>query len=268
MVNNFHMETVTKTTSTEVHEAPDRRAAVNGLAVVGFIALVFVGITLAIYAARYVPETVARLGAANVYFSSIFGGDENGEDLEVVPGEEVPFPSDDESNVDNDNVPSLDEDEKDETPSTPSTPTTPRPTTPTVIQVPVTVPITPYGKADLTVRLMATGYLRSANTSSFVSDNEVPEGERPAVKFRVTNSGTNYTGTWNFKAKLPTTSSYTYESKNQASLAPGQYVDFTLGFDRPKDGEQTITITIDSEDDVDEYNERNNTLSIEIEVED
>lgn len=260
------METVTKTTSTEVTSDKNRRAAVNGLAVVGFIALVFVGITLAIYAARYVPETVARLGAANVYFSSIFGGDDNGEDLEVVPGEEVPFPSEDESNVDNDNVPSLDED-KDETPAKPATPTTSRPTTPTVIQVPITVPVAPYGKADLSVRLIATGYLRSANTSSFVSDNEVPEGERPAVKFRVTNIGTNNSGAWNFKAKLPTTSSYTYESKNQASLAPNQYVDFTLGFDRPKDGEQTITITIDSEDDVNESNERNNTLSIDIEVE-
>lgn len=260
------METVTKTTTTEVKDQSNRGAAINALAVVGFIALVFVGIALAIYAARYVPETVARLGAANVYFSSIFGGDENSDDdLEVVPGDSVPFP-DDEGPTTDEEVPSLDEDEP--APATPTKPTTPRPTTPTVIQVPVTVPVTPYGDPDLSVRLLATGYLRTADTDSFVRDNEVPEGERPAVKFRVTNTGTNHSGAWEFEAKLPTTSSYTFKSRRQASLAPGQYVDFTLGFDRPKDGEQTIKITIDSGDDVDESNERNNTLSIDIEVED
>lgn len=266
------MEPMTHTTTTTTVEKTDgsRRAAINGLAVVGFIALIFIGITLAIYAARYVPETVARLGSANVYFSSIFGNGDEDSDLEVVPGDSVPF--DDEDKNDGEVVVGADDESQvpltPSTPSTPSTPATPKPGKPTTITVPVTVPVTPYGKADLAVRVMAVGYLKSADTDSFVKDNEVPEGKRPAVKFRVTNTGTNNSGSWKFKAKLPTTSSYTFESRSQASLAPNQYVDFTLGFDRAKDGENRITITIDSDDDVNESNEKNNTLTVDIEVED
>ena len=252
------------TTTTTEHTQPTRRAAINGLAVVGFIALVFIGITLAIYAARYVPETVSRLGSANVYFSSLFGGDEGDNDLEVVPGDSVPLPTDETATSTDSSVATSTEG----TVNPDTTPVTPRPGTPTTVTVPVTVPQTLYGKADLTVRVTETGYLRSANTNSFVKDNEVPEGERPAIKFRVTNVGTNKSGTWNFEAKLPTTSSYTYKSSNQQSLMPGQFIDFTLGFDRAKDGENRISLEIDSQDDVDESNERNNTTSVEIEVED
>lgn len=253
-----HMETVSVKTTTTTQ--PARQAAINGLAVVGFIALIFIGITLAIYAARYVPETVARLGTANVYLSSIFGDTPEGDgDLEVVPGDSVPFPDEEEPEA---TIP------EETTDTTPPTPTTPRPGTPTVIKVPVTVPVAPYGKADLVVRITDIGYLRSSDIDTFVKDNTVPEGKRPAFKFRVTNTGTNNTGSWEFKVKLPTTSTYTYESRGQASLAPGQYVDYTLGFDRAKDGENRVTITVDSGDDVNESNENNNTASTDIEVED
>lgn len=252
--------THTATTTTTERLVPARSAAINGLAVVGFVALVFIGITLAIYAARYIPETVSRLGAANVYFSSIFGDGEEETDLEVVPGDSIPFEND------NDQEPAV----PTNTPATPTTPTTPkpRPTTPVVITVPVTGTTAPlYGKADLSVRLMETGYLKTADTDSFVKDNTVPDGKRPAIKFRVTNNGTNSTGSWEFKAKLPTTSTFTYTSRTQRSLMPGEYVDYTLGFDRAKDGENHITITIDSGNDVSESNENNNTLSVEIDVE-
>jgi len=256
------------TTTTTEHAQPTRRAAINGLAVVGFIALVFIGITLAIYAARYVPEAVSRAGSASVYFSSLFGGEDRDNDLEVVPGDSIPLPADDETATSTDPIVATSTESTVNTDPAPTTPVTPRPGTPTVIQVPITVPQTLYGKADLIVRVTEVGYLRSASTDSFVKDNEVPEGERPAIKFRVTNVGTNKSGSWKFSAKLPTTTSYTFESRAQQSLAPGQYVDFTLGFDRAKDGENRISLKIDNEDDVDESNENNNDLSIEIEVED
>lgn len=255
------------TTTTTEHTQPTRRAAINGLAVVGFIALVFIGITLAIYAARYVPETVSRMGAANVYFSSLFGEDNADNDLEVVPGDSIPLPEGDETATSTDPIVATSTEPTVNEPNGPA-PVQPRPGTPTVITVPVTVPRTLYGKADLTVRVTEIGYLRSATTDSFVKDNEVPEGERPAIKFRVTNIGTNTSGSWKFSAKLPTTTSYTFESRAQQSLAPGQYVDFTLGFDRAKDGENRISLKIDTKDDVDESNENNNDTSVEIEVED
>ena len=261
---------MTHTTTTTV-ERPGgtRRAAINGLAVVGFVALLFIGITLAIYAARYLPETASRLGAANVYFSSIFNGGEEDNDLEVVPGESVPF--EDERN---------DEDEdRDEEPvatttsPTPSTPTTPvvtpgRPATPVVTAVPVPGTRNLYGKADLTVRLIEVGYLETSSTNSFKKASRVPDGERAAFKFRVTNVGTNESGRWQFEADLPTRPRYTYKSREQVTLMPGQFADFTLGYDRARDGENDIKIEIDSGEDVNESNERNNTLTFEIEVED
>jgi len=255
-----------KTTTTTIdHTGGSRRAAINGLAVVGFIALVFIGITLAIYAARYVPESLSRLGAANVYFASIFGGEEDS-DLVVVPGDSVPFEdgrNDEETATTTETVATT-------TTPTPTQPTTPTPGTPTVIAVPVPGTGTPvlYGKADLAIRLIEVGYLRTSSPDSFVKASRVPEGERAAFRFRVTNTGTNSSGTWEFEAKLPTSPRYTYESRAQKSLLPGQYADFTLGYDRARDGENDITIEIDSDDDVNEINEGNNRLTFEIEVED
>jgi len=262
---------MTHTTTTTVERPTGtRRAAINGLAVVGFVALLFIGITLAIYAARILPDTASRLGAANVYFSSIFGGDEGDNDLEVVPGESVPFENerndeDEESATSTDPV----ETTTSPVPSTPSQTVTPtQPTTPTVIAVPVPGTRNLYGKADLTVRLVEVGYLRTSSTDSFVKDSTVPEDERPAFKFRVTNTGTNESGRWQFEAELPTRPRYTYKSREQVSLMPGQFADFTLGYDRPRDGENDVKIEIDSGEDVNESNENNNRLTFEIEVED
>jgi len=260
---------MTHTTTTTVERpAGARHAAINGLAVVGFVALLFIGITLAIYAARTLPETASRLGAANVYFASIFGDDEGDNDLEVVPGESVPF-EDERNDEDEDTATTTDPvvSDDDTTPSTPVQPTTPgQPTTPRVVAVPVPGTRNLYGKADLSIRLVEVGYLRTSSTDSFVKASRVPEDERPAFKFRVTNTGTNESGKWQFEAKLPTRPSYTYKSRDQVSLMPGQFADFTLGYDRPRDGENDITIEIDTGKDVNESNESNNRLSFEIEV--
>ena len=255
-----------KTTTTSSN--PSRQAAVNALAIVGFIVLVIVGIWLAIYAARFVPETIGRLGAANVYFSSLFGGEEEDNDLEVVPGDSVPFEDDDEPVATS--TPTTNDDEpKTDTPVAPPAPAAPRaPATPRVTTYPVAVPQALYGKADLIVKITEIGYLNTSSTASFVKSNEVPENKRPAVKFRVTNVGTNTTGSWEFDAKLPTSSTYTFSSPTQQSLLPTQHIDYVLGYDRAKDGENRFTITVDSDEDVDESNENNNVESVTIEVED
>ncbi len=51
------------------HGAPAKKAAISGLALVGFFGLIVAGILLAVYASRYVPDTLARLSSA-VYLSS------------------------------------------------------------------------------------------------------------------------------------------------------------------------------------------------------
>lgn len=257
-----HMETTTiKTTQTG-----SRQAAVNGLAVVGFIVLIILGMAFAIYAASFVPKAVSQIGAAAVYLSSSFSGADDA-DLEVVPTETVPFGND----------------------VTTSTSTATTTVTTTVVTTPgqapapaagqtVTttyptggtfVPATLTGLSDLTVEITATGYLTSSNTNSFVKSNTVADGKRGAVKFAIINRGTNTSGTFEFTAKLPTTSSsFTFNSAKQQSLKPGERIDYVLGFDRTKSGDdREIRITVDSDKDVNESNENNNTDSVTVDIE-
>ena len=252
------METTTvRTTST-----PTRQAAVNGLAVVGFIALIIIGMALAVYAASFVPSAASRLGSAAVYLSSVFepAGDED-PNLVVVPAPET--------------VPAGDVGAP--TATTTPTETAPVATTPTpvaqtptvrVVAVPgTTAPLT--GLPDLVVENMQTGYLTSSNTNSFRASDSVPDGERGAVKFTVANRGTNSSGKFTFQATLPTTSTYTYNSSSQSSLNPGERIDYVLGFDKPKEGNnRTITIIVDRDRKVSESNETNNSKSVSIDIED
>lgn len=256
----MHMETTTiKTTRTET-----RRAAVNGLAIVGFVVLVLLGMALAIYAARFVPVAISNVGSAAVYLSSqIFpSGEET--DLVIVPPTEIEFPAPSPE-------PAATSTATTSVPANPGTPTAnPQPGAPTTVVVPVVVPASTnyYGLPDLVIESVQTGYLTSSNTSSFRSSNSVPRGERGAVKFAVVNRGTNSAGTFRFEAELPTSPSYTYRSSNQQSLRPGERIEYVLGFDSPRTGDnRTITIELDPRNDVRESNESNNTRNITIDIE-
>lgn len=254
------METMTSHTTTTTSKGGVRQITVNTLAVIGFVVLVFMGITLALYAARYVPTTLSRMATANVFLSSFFVGTEPAE-LEVVPGETIEFP------------------DGNTTPVATSTPVTTIPVVttppPTPTQGPETVAVypaggtvaqAPYGKADLMITITEVGYLESASTASFVKSKTVPKGKRPAIKFTVRNAGTNVSGSWEFTAKLPTRSTYTFDSPKQRSLAPGEYVDYTLGFDKADDGTNDIIVTVDSGKDVAESSESNNVDTVEVTV--
>ncbi len=60
-----------------------RSPGLLALAVIGFIALVCLGMYLAIYSARFVPGTVTRIGTAAVSFASLFTGGHSG--IAVIP---------------------------------------------------------------------------------------------------------------------------------------------------------------------------------------
>ncbi len=249
------METTTIRTSTT------RRAAVNGLAVVGFIMLVILGMALAVYAATYVPGAISRIGSAAVYLSSAFIAPTEETDLVVVPpAETVPFGND---------VPVATTTQETATPAVSSGTPAPVAGTPVTRVVQVGTTPTPLsGLSDLTVENVVTGYLTSSNTNSFVKSNTVPDGERGAVKFSVFNRGTNVSGRFEFEVELPTTKAYTYNSGNQQSLNPGERIEYVLGFDKTKDGDnRTITITVDPDKDIKESNESNNTRSVTVDIE-
>lgn len=252
------MEPVTTT----IHHGRRKGAAITALAVVGFITLVFIGIALAIYAARYIPTAVSRVGSAAVYLSEVLipGNDNN--ELEVVPGDTFPI-------EEGETIATSTEPVATTTPGT-GTGVTPTPgqETTTVVQVPVTVPVSPYGKSDLVATITGVGYCTSSDTGSFRTASRVPDGERGGVRFVIRNAGTNVTGAWEFEVELPTSPSYTYDSARQSSLNPNDSKVFTLCFDRPRDGDRSIRVTVDQDDDVDESNENNNSDSKSIEIED
>ncbi|MBU6490647.1 hypothetical protein KGQ25_00570 [Patescibacteria group bacterium] len=242
-------------------DTPTRRAAVFALATVGFVTLVALGVSLAIYSARYVPSTVGGIGAAAVSISQIFAP-APAPVLTVVPtasSTTIPF----------DSVGSTSSTSESKTETVPSK-TAIAPTagnkTSTTYQVGTGAP-TLSGLPDLIVTISSVGYLTSTSTDSFVAATSVPHGASPAVKFIIKNIGTNVAGPWRFSASIPTSSNSIYQSLPQQSLNPGDYIEYTLGFSQPIAGaDKMISITANFDHAVSESNMNNNSASAEVTV--
>jgi len=227
-----------------------KKATLNGLAIVGFGALIIAGIFLAIYAARYVPETLSRLSSAVILSS----------DEQQNPEDETPA------------APVVEE-----TPEEEETPAPPQTGGPQVVTPPVAVSPNPpvyypptyypqqpqlYGLADLVITDLEAGYFRGA---TFVEDDEVPTNRDGAVRFTVRNSGTNVANGW--RVEVEVTGEDTVRG-NGGSLMPNGTQTFTLRIEDPREGRDLdIDIDVDYDDRVNESNERNNTRSVELEVE-
>jgi hypothetical protein len=245
----------TSSTTAETASNFNRTTAVNTLAIVGFVALVGATMWLAVYSTRYVPTVVGRIGAAAVYVGSFF-----------TPGSPTTPPvtaTSTGSTATSTPVMGMG-DEATSTPSTiGSTPgtgvKTPGQKTGTSVQIGGGT-VAPYGNPDLQVSMVSVGYLTSASTDAYVPNTSVPSGERPAIKFMVKNVGTNWSGTWRFTAAIPTKTSFTYTSDIQQSLAPGDSIEYTLGFDRADVGTgKEVTLTVNSDHSVPDLNTANNT---------
>ncbi len=258
------MEMTTITTSST---SPVRRAAINALAVVGFIVLIIIGMALAVYAATFVPKAVTRLNGAAVYLSSLFVPATPPAIEVVTPGDTIPFTDTPGAGIAT-TTPVAETPAPAIKPATAPAAVAPHAGTPTYTVVTTTKPAPAlFGLPDLTVAVVAKGYLTSADTTSFVKSDTVPSGERPAVKFSVLNVGTNASGRFDFTAKLPTRSSYMYTSDSQDSLLPGEHIDYVLGFDRARSGEDSeITITVDDDNDVTESNNSNNSVTVRVNI--
>lgn len=252
-------------TTTTTDKSPNRQAAQSALAIVGFIALILIGIGLAIYAARYVPVALNRLGTGAVSLSSIFTPAEEEvveEPVVVVSETTVPFEPIATSTDSGETVtPTY-------TPGPVATGTV-RPGTVTYTQpVPIVVPPQgPYGRADLSVEITAVGYCTSDRVSSFRRSNDVPDGENGGFQFAVRNLGTNTSGSWDFEYDLPTSPALSRTVSNQRSLSPGDRVDYTLCFTEPRSGNnRTVRVDVDSNREVTESNENNNGDSAQIDI--
>ncbi len=110
--------------------------------------------------------------------------------------------------------------------------------------------INPSGVPDLKVEIVGIGVLLRTATSTtevFVARNTILQGEKAAIVFDVKNVGDNISGEWKFSAQLPI-SGGNFVSDMQPSLAPGNGVRFTIGFENLNNaGSNTVTITVDPE---------------------
>lgn len=113
--------------------------------------------------------------------------------------------------------------------------------------------------ADLVITDMEVGRMSG---SRFTEDDQIDEDDTAAVRFVVKNQGGESTGSWRFEiTNLPYDSGDTYRSKSYASLKPGESLEIVAEFDGIDEGRYTVRVEVDSEDDVDEERENNNTAS-------
>ncbi|MEI8337941.1 MAG: hypothetical protein WCF92_02215 [bacterium] len=108
-----------------------------------------------------------------------------------------------------------------------------------------------YGNATLNVSINNIGQFNRSN-QQFYNNSTIYSGSTVGVQFTVTNNGASATGPWTFNASVPTNSNgnynyynsgtYNYTSGSQPSLAPGQSANFTIAFDNPNVGSDTIYI--------------------------
>ncbi len=119
--------------------------------------------------------------------------------------------------------------------------------------------------ADLVITNMEVGRMSG---NRFSEDDEISDDDTAAVRFVVKNEGGESTGSWKFElTNLPYDSSNdTYRSKSYSSLRPGESLEVVVEFDGIDEGRYSIRTEVDSEDDVDEERENNNTRSKTLEV--
>lgn len=225
------------------------KATVNGLAIVGFTALILGGVFLAIYAASYVPEALSRLSGA------------------VSLSTQEPQ----NSNTTTTNTDTTSNTDTTPTRSTNNTTATTTVTTPKT-GGPLLVPQQPrviyngprlYGLPDLAVVSIEGGYFRNGR---FVEDNDVPNNRDAGVQFIVQNLGTNTVSDFRILVEV--------EGEDDAIgigglLYPNGTQLFTVRITDPKEGERMdVDVSLDYQNRIAETNERNNSESVRLDIDD
>lgn len=257
------------------NETPSRRITERSLAIIGFLALIALGIWLAIYSTRHFPDMIGRMGTAAVSFTSLFTPAEPS--LSVVPTTIISPPLQNDADV----APIPQKPAKiivpplPPTDATSATPLAPTPNTAETAAYPISGTSTPSkpapnlsGLADFETKIIATGYLTSTSTSSFIATTTIPRGMRPAVTFVIKNVGTNTAQAgWRFSASIPTQNAYVFYSPAQQALNPGDSIEYTLGFDQASPGSgRSLSIVANSDHSLGESNVSNNSATATVTI--
>jgi len=117
------------------------------------------------------------------------------------------------------------------------------------------------GRVDLKVNIINTGTVGSDGT--FTATSSINFTGKGAIQFSVTNIGSKTSDNWTFNAVLPTFPMHIFHSTNQKALAPGDRIDFTLGFDQLNKEltEGVITINVDPTESIHNESNRDNNIA-------
>jgi subtilase family serine protease len=112
-------------------------------------------------------------------------------------------------------------------------------------------------RADLEVKIISVGIIDRYN--NFYATNNLDTNDTIAVKFQVQNIGGSTSGYYDMKVKVPTEdNSDTKTFRSLSPLAPGVKTEFTVNFENPDSGRNTISIELDPDNDIRENKETNN----------
>ncbi len=122
-----------------------------------------------------------------------------------------------------------------------------------------------YGFVDLEATIDTVGIL-DAN-SNFIATSTFNQRDIGAVKFTIKNIGDKKSDGWTFNAVLPTSPAHIFHSDGQQALAPGEKIEFTMGFDKLRIGKQMpIIINVDPTGGMKESDKTNNITKIFIDI--
>lgn len=242
-----------------------RQTAIYGLAVVGCITLVALGIWLAVYSVRYIPNlssTIDRLGAAAVSLTEVFTPFSN-PTLSVAPtaSTTISFGTGTSTGLTTSttNKPAVST-KPNWTPGTPTAVTNNGTTSPSI-------PVTPQysGLPNLAVEVVTVGY--KAADGSIIATTTIPANTQIVVKFKVTNIGTNVSGLWKMNIGIPSDGMLGQQSFTIESLAPTQPREFIASFGNITSGSnRTIVITVDPNRELVESSIANNVATTSVTV--
>ncbi len=240
--------------------ARTKEVAIKIFAVIGFIAVLGMGFWLSASLTNF-SYLAGNIGSATAYLGSIFTGEDGEIVATITPTELV-----EETPI------------KENAVATTSSPSVVTPVKPQVKPGPVyefvgastsSPQVILYGLPDLFVTIKAVGYLAtSTSLESFVASSTVPFGKFPAVRFTITNQGTNVSGEWRLSASIPTQNAYIFSSPLQKSLTSGEETgEYILYFDQATAGtNKMISITANSDSAFAETTRDNNSASANITI--
>lgn len=98
---------------------------------------------------------------------------------------------------------------------------------------------------DLAISILSRGVI-SKTTGQYIETNNFTTSDTVSLKFKIENRGICSTGTWNFKADMPSnnTTDQLRTVSNVASIPAGRAVTGQANFDSPRAGSSNVILTV------------------------